>query len=103
MLPVSRNATTWTALRPGTSDAAAASDKAVRHAKLAHAAQKFEAVMLAELLKPLEHTTAMGSTNEDQASNPMQAYRVEALAESLAHSGALGFASRIVTAVETPQ
>ena len=83
-----------------TSNVSVQTDNAARHAKLVHAAQQFEAVMLGEMMKPLGKPSAIGEGDDEQSSNPMQGYGVEAVAGALARSGALGFANRIVAAVE---
>jgi Rod binding domain-containing protein len=76
-------------------------DAASRHAKLTHAAQQFEALMLGELLKPLSKSSAIGEEDEDAGSNgTLQSFGVEAMAGALARSGALGFADRIVHSLE---
>ena len=73
----------------------------VRHAKLLHAAQQFEALMLNELLKPLGKSAAIGASEEDEGqNNVLGSFGVEAMAGALAKSGALGFADRIVRSVE---
>lgn len=72
----------------------------VRHSRLVHAAQQFEGVMLGELMKPLASGAAIGEDPEAGSQNPMQSYGVEAMAGALASSGALGFAARMVHAVE---
>jgi Rod binding domain-containing protein len=84
----------------GTSDTSVQADKAARHARLLHSAQQFEAVMLSELMKPLGKPSAIGEDDSEQSSSPMQSYGVESVAGALARSGALGFANRIVAAVE---
>lgn len=76
---------------------------ALRHTKLVQAAQQFEAVMLGELMKPLSKGSAIGEDADDSSSNPMQSYGVESMAGALAKSGALGFASKMVNAVEAHQ
>jgi flagellar protein FlgJ len=83
-----------------TSDASVQTDPAARHAKLTHAAQQFEAVMLGELMKPLAKSSGVIDGDGEQSGNAMQGYGVEAMAGALARSGALGFAHRIVAAVE---
>ncbi|AFL88143.1 hypothetical protein Terro_1851 [Terriglobus roseus DSM 18391] len=85
---------------PGTSDVSVQADNAARHAKLMHAAQQFEAVMLGELMKPLSKSSAVDGEEGEQSGNAMQGYGVEAMAGALAQSGALGFAHRMVAAVE---
>jgi Rod binding domain-containing protein len=74
---------------------------AMRHTKLVQAAQQFEAVMMGELMKPLGSGAAIGEDADESSSNPMQSYGVQAMAGALARSGALGFASKMVKAVES--
>ena len=73
----------------------------MRHTKLVQAAQQFEAVMMGELMKPLGSNAAIGGDGDESSSNPMQSYGVEAMTGALARSGALGFASKMVKAVES--
>ena len=75
-------------------------DTGARHARLLHAAQQFEAVMLSELMKPLSSSAAIGEDGEAAAGGTMKSFGVEAMAGAMAKSGALGFANRIVTSVE---
>ncbi|WP_047487907.1 hypothetical protein [Terriglobus sp. TAA 43] len=77
------------------------SSNALRHTKLVQAAQQFEAVMMGELMKPLGNGSAIGEDADESSSNPMQSYGVEAMAGALARSGALGFANKMVKAVES--
>lgn len=80
---------------------ASAVPEGARHLRLVHAAQQFEAVMLSELMKPLSTSGAIGGEDpEKEQSNAMQGFGVESMAGALARSGALGFAKRIVAAVE---
>lgn len=69
------------------------------HARLLHAAQQFEGVMLNELMKPLSQPSIIEDSDESGAGK-MQSFGVEAMADALARSGALGFAKRIVATVE---
>ncbi len=71
-----------------------------RHAKLTHAAQQFEAVMLGELMKPLSNSAAIGGDDERGGTGTLKSFGVEAMAGAMARSGALGFAHRIVNSVE---
>lgn len=73
----------------------------VRHTKLVQAAQQFEAVMMGELMKPLGSGAAIGENADETSSNPMESYGVEAMAGALARSGVLGFATKMVKAVES--
>ncbi len=85
----------------GVADASATVETGVRHAKLLHAAQQFEAVMLGELMKPLGSSGAIGSDDEGGGQGgALKSFGVEAMAGALAKSGALGFANRIVSSVE---
>lgn len=78
-----------------------ATSNALRHTKLVQAAQQFEAVMMGELMKPLGSGAAIGEDSDENSSNPMQSYGVEAMAGALARSGALGFADKMVKSVES--
>lgn len=71
-----------------------------RHSRLVQAAQQFEAAMLGELMKPLASSSAIGDEDGGGSTNALQSYGVESMAGALARSGALGFATRIVRAVE---
>ncbi len=73
---------------------------AIGHTRLVQAAQQFEAVMLGELMKPLGKGSAIGEDTDENSSNSMQSYGVEAMAGALAKSGALGFAAKMVNSVE---
>lgn len=86
----------------GTLDSSApyTADASARHERLVHAAQQFEAVMLGEMMKPLATNGAIGEDAESGQSNSMQSFGVESMAGALARSGALGFAKRMVAAVE---
>ena len=78
----------------------AATDGTARHARLLHAAQQFEGLMLNELMKPLARSSAFGGEEPQGEAGTLQGYGVEAMAGALAKSGALGFAHRIVASVE---
>lgn len=73
-----------------------------RHQQLQRAAEQFETVMLGELMKPLQNDSGFGDT-DDSSSNALNSYGTEALAGALAHSGALGFASRMIESMESRQ
>ena len=79
---------------------ATGTDTTARHAKLLHAAQQFEGVMLSELMKPLSKSASIGGDEAEGEAGTMQSFGVEAMAGALARSGALGFAHRIVASVE---
>lgn len=65
------------------------------------AAQKFEAVLLGELLKPLAKKDENGESQGEGSA--MQGYGVEALAGSLAQRGGLGFAHMMEMRFEKTQ
>ncbi len=55
-----------------------------------------------EMLKPLAAKPAdpeSASSDSDSQSGPLQGFGIQAMAESLAHSGALGFAKQIEQAL----
>jgi flagellar protein FlgJ len=82
------------------SEAASAAATNPRHAKLLHAAQQFEGVMLSELMKPLGRSASIDGDEAEGEAGTLQSFGVEAMAGALAKSGALGFARRIVASVE---
>ena len=66
------------------------------------AAHQFEAMLLQELLKPLTASeddgngdSGEGSLGGSSTSGPLESFGTQAVAESLANSGALGFARQI--------
>lgn len=85
--------------------AAAASDPAqVRHAKLVDAAQKFEGMMLEELLKPMQKSQDTGfgedpDADRDGSLDTMTSYGTEAMANAIAKGGGLGIAKQVLQKV----
>ena len=75
----------------------------MRQAKLADAAQKFEGMMLEELLKPMQRAGS-GFAGEEDGDNPdrdgsmdtFSSYGVEAMAEALSKGGGLGLAKQVL-------
>jgi Rod binding domain-containing protein len=76
-----------------------------RQAKLADAAQKFEGMMLQELLKPMQKAGSVsggGLTGEDEdpdrdgSLDTFASYGVEAMAEALAKGGGMGLAKQVL-------
>lgn len=66
---------------------------------VAHAAQQFEALLIAQLLKSM-HSSGSASwlgTGEDSSAGSVMELAEEQLAESLAHAGGLGLASLVVS------
>jgi flagellar protein FlgJ len=76
-----------------------------RHARLVDAAQQFEGMMLEQLLKPLQKSqdTGFGSdpdTDRDGSLDTLSSYGTEAVANSIARSGGLGIARKLVADVD---
>ncbi|MBS1815872.1 MAG: hypothetical protein JSS87_13435 [Acidobacteria bacterium] len=63
----------------------------IRDRKMHDAAEKFEAVLLGEMLKPL----ANKGENDEEKGGVMASYGLEALAGAMAKQGGLGFAHRM--------
>ena len=76
--------------------------EAQSHAKLADAAQQFEAMMLQELLKPLQAgQDGWGGKqqNDDAGSDTVSSLGVEAVAKAIAQRGGLGIAKQVIRQV----
>ena len=80
-------------------DVSQSAASAAKNQRLTKAAHQFEAMLLGEMLKPLGKTDDEAMNGESSGSNPMQSFGVEAIAGSLANSGALGFAKQIEAAL----
>ncbi len=78
-------------------------DAAVRAkgAKLADAAQQFEAMLLNQMLKPLQFGGAPGDDAENAggASDTVRSMGTEALSKAIAKAGGFGVAKKIVSQV----
>jgi peptidoglycan hydrolase FlgJ len=73
-----------------------------RQAKLTDAAQQFEAMMLQELLKPMQHgQSSWGEegNSDDPASDTMSSFGTQAIASAISKDGGFGIAKQIVTKV----
>jgi peptidoglycan hydrolase FlgJ len=93
-------------------EAAATAAATARHAKLADAAQKFEGMLLEQLLKPMQKTQGGGMDDDpqgadgaddwsgDQSLDTMSSYGTEALANAIAKGGGLGIARTVLRQVE---
>ena len=84
-----------------TSQPATATDLQKR-AKLVDAAQQFEATMLQELLKPLQHGQSNWGGEEssgDRASDTISSFGTEAIAKAISKGGGFGIAKQIVSKV----
>ena len=76
--------------------------EAQKQAKLVDAAQQFEATMLQELLKPMQHGQSSwgGEENsDDTASDTISSYGTEAIAKAISKGGGFGIAKQIVSKV----
>src|SRR5580693_1800333 len=73
-----------------------------KQAKLVDAAQQFEATMLQELLKPLQHgQDSWGGEvkSDDSASDTISGFGTEAIAKAISKGGGFGIAKRIISKV----
>jgi flagellar protein FlgJ len=73
-----------------------------KQAKLVDAAQQFEATMLQELLKPLQHGRdgwAGEVKDDDSASDTISSFGTEAIAKAISKGGGFGMAKQIVSKV----
>jgi flagellar protein FlgJ len=73
-----------------------------RQGKLTDAAQQFEATMLQELLKPMQHgQSSWGSDGEsdDSSTDTISSFGTEALAKAISRGGGFGIAKQIVSKV----
>ena len=75
---------------------------AQKQAKLVDAAQQFEATMLQELLKPMQHgQSSFGDEDksEDSSTDTLGSYGTEAMARAISKGGGFGIAKQIVAKV----
>jgi Rod binding domain-containing protein len=73
-----------------------------KQAKLVDAAQQFEAAMLQELLKPMQHGQGNWGAEEksdDTASDTISSFGTEAIAKAISKGGGFGIAKQIVSKV----
>jgi len=73
-----------------------------KQAKLVDAAQQFEATMLQELLKPMQHGQDSWGGEEkggDSASDTISSFGTEAIAKAISKGGGFGIAKQIVSKV----
>jgi peptidoglycan hydrolase FlgJ len=73
-----------------------------KQAKLVDAAQQFEATMLQELLKPMQHGQDSWGGEEksnDSAGGTISSFGTEAVAKAIAKGGGFGIAKQIVSKV----
>jgi Rod binding domain-containing protein len=73
-----------------------------KHAKLVDAAQQFEASMLQELLKPMQHgQSSWGDEekNDDSSTDTISSFGTEAIAKAISKGGGFGIANQIISKV----
>jgi flagellar protein FlgJ len=73
-----------------------------RQSKLEDAAQQFEASMLQELLKPMQHgqeSWGGEDKSDDSSSDTMSSFGTEAVAKAISKGGGFGIAKQIVSKV----
>src|SRR5215469_12454817 len=73
-----------------------------KQAKLVDAAEQFEAAMLQELLKPIQHgQSSWGGEekNDDPASDTISSFGTEAIAKAISKEGGFGIAKQIASKV----
>lgn len=73
-----------------------------KRAKLVDAAQQFEATMLQELLKPMQHgQDSWGGEvkGDDSATDTISSFGTEAIAKAISKGGGFGIAKQIVSKV----
>src|ERR1700735_4719821 len=76
--------------------------EAQKQAKLIDAAQQFEATMLQELLKPMQHgqdSWGGEEKSDDSASDTISSFGTEAIAKAISKGGGFGIAKQIVSKV----
>lgn len=79
-----------------------AANERQKQAKLADAAQQFEASMLQELLKPMQHGQddwGEAVKSDDLASDTISSFGTEAIAKAISKGGGFGIAKQIVAKV----
>jgi Rod binding domain-containing protein len=76
--------------------------EAQKQVKLVDAAQQFEAAMLQELLKPMQHGQSSWGGEEksdDTASDTISSFGTEAIAKAISKGGGFGIAKQVVSKV----
>lgn len=73
-----------------------------KQAKLVDGAQQFEATMLQELLKPMQHGQSSWGNDEesdDSSTDSISSFGTEAVAKAISKGGGFGIAKQIVSKV----
>jgi peptidoglycan hydrolase FlgJ len=89
-------------ISPDVSSQQAAAVDGQKRAKLVDAAQQFEATMLQELLKPMQHgqdSWGGEAKNDDSSSDTISSFGTEAVAKAISKGGGFGIAKQIVSKV----
>jgi flagellar protein FlgJ len=84
----------------GSSQVGSSQMGAIKNAKLADGAQQFEAMMLQQMLKPLQFGAAPGDADTDAGANDtIRTLGTEAIGKAIAKAGGFGLAKQIVRQV----
>ena len=89
-------------IEPVASLSVAGREKTQERDQLVHAAQEFEAMLLQELLKPMQTSESKWDTDDresDHAADTLSSFGTEAVASAISKSGGLGIARRVVEQV----
>jgi peptidoglycan hydrolase FlgJ len=90
-------------ITPLATDSSNSTASAQQHAKLVDAAQQFEAMLLQEMLKPMQSKEGSWGGDEESNSNGdndiLSSYGTEAVARAIAKGGGLGIAEQVVQKV----
>jgi Rod binding domain-containing protein len=89
-------------INPNVTSQPTAAMEAQKQSKLTDAAQQFEASMLQELLKPMQHGQSSWGGDEksdDSASDTISSFGTEAIAKAISKGGGFGIAKQIVSKV----
>src|SRR5437899_3242666 len=73
------------------------------HARLVDATQQFEAMLLQEILKPLqssENKWDKGDADTDKSADTMSAYGTEAVAKAISKAGGVGIGKRVLQQIQ---
>jgi flagellar protein FlgJ len=89
-------------INPDVSSQQAVAVDGQKQAKLVDAAQQFEATMLQELLKPMQHgqdSWGGEAKSDDSSSDTISSFGTEAVAKAISQGGGFGIAKQIVSKV----
>lgn len=89
-------------ISPVVSNVGANSADSAKQAKLADAAQQFEAMMMQELLKPFSNSQdglGIDVQDSDAGADTMSGFGTEALAKAIVQNGGLGIAKQVIRQV----